>query len=256
MFTIKKIISSFIMPFPLCSILILAAVLLYFRFNRRKAGLILGFSALALLVLLSLSPVSNALIRPLEGRFAAMTEVPDSLNDVQWIVVLGGGHTSDESVSITGQISSPALKRLMEGIRLHKELENSKLILSGSGVYDPVSNAEMMKRIAIFSAVSAERIVLSEGPLDTGQEAKAVAEMLGEGTAIILVTSASHMPRSVKHFESQALIVFPAPTDYHALKPQGKRPLRIPLPSASNLRKSEVALHEYLGTLWHKIGGK
>jgi hypothetical protein len=45
---------------------------------------------------------------------------------------------------VTDQISKSSLTRLVEGIRIHKELPGSKLVLSGGGGFDPMPNARIM----------------------------------------------------------------------------------------------------------------
>jgi len=71
----------------------------------------------------------------------------------------------------------------------------------------------------------------------------------------ILVTSASHMPRSMALFEKLDMQPIPAPTDYGVRKRQGVSPGMF-FPSADNLRKAEKAFHEYLGLAWGKIRGQ
>ncbi len=96
--------------------------------------------------------------------------------------------------------------------------------------------------------VPAELILVLDGPLDTAQEARAVRETLGGGSPLILVTSAAHMPRAMRHFQAVGLDPIPAPTQY--LTGRG-RPTSLLgwLPSSQSLRKSETAWHEYLGLL-------
>ena len=88
--------------------------------------------------------------------------------------------------------------------------------------------------------------------MDTAQEARAVrAALAGTGTArprLVLVTSAAHMPRAMRHFQAVGLDPLPAPTQHLAARASGRR-LSDWLPSASKLRKTESALHEYLGLL-------
>ena len=48
------------------------------------------------------------------------------------ILVLGSGHTSNDNLSITSQVSPVGVNRLAEGIRIYKELENAKLIEDGT----------------------------------------------------------------------------------------------------------------------------
>jgi len=96
--------------------------------------------------------------------------------------------------------------------------------------------------------VSVERIVVLDTPTDTAQEAYAVRELLGTEARFLLVTSASHMRRSVQHFERVGLTPIASPT--HVLTGRG-RPDRLSywVPSSDALRKTERAVYETLG-LW------
>jgi uncharacterized SAM-binding protein YcdF (DUF218 family) len=83
-------------------------------------------------------------------------------------------------------------------------------------------------------------------PVDTAQEAYAVRDVLAPGERFLLVTSASHMPRSVRHFQRAGLEPIPAPTRFKTGNRSGSM-LAFWLPSAQHLRKTERALYEYMG---------
>ena len=80
---------------------------------------------------------------------------------------------------------------------------------------------------------------------------------------IILVTSASHMPRSVALFEKQGFEVIPAPTDFTVtqagwdkLKSGGLASQVLSLlPSAENLGLTTRMLKEYFGMLVYRLNG-
>ena len=65
----------------------------------------------------------------------------------------------------------------------------------------------------------------------------------------ILVTSASHMPRSMVLFKSLGLNPIPAPTDFHKAKFRGF----FVLPRFDAFDQSQRAMYEYIGMLWVKI---
>jgi uncharacterized SAM-binding protein YcdF (DUF218 family) len=80
---------------------------------------------------------------------------------------------------------------------------------------------------------------------------------------ILLVTSATHMPRAVRVFERQGLEVIPAPTDFlvtraewQYLREAGPHTQLINLlPSAGNLELTTRALKEYIGIAVYKLRG-
>ncbi|MCB0668390.1 MAG: YdcF family protein, partial [Saprospiraceae bacterium] len=83
----------------------------------------------------------------------------------------------------------------------------------------------------------------------TEEEAASYFQRNGTGHSLIVVTSASHMPRAVYLFKKAQLSPIPAPTAYEILKEPGEPFLGLFI-SAKNFRKVEMALHEYLGMLW------
>ncbi len=100
--------------------------------------------------------------------------------------------------------------RLIEGVRLHREIPGSKLILSGDN-----DSAEGMATMAEALGVSGEDIVPAFEPRDTEEESQQIAPIVG-AQRFILVTSASHMPRAMGLFRKRGLQPIAAPTDYLA----------------------------------------
>ena len=250
MFLFQKIVTPLFFPVTLvCFIFVLGLSLLIFS-RRRKTGA--AFMLIGVLVLgtLSYEPVSERLLKPLESKYPPMIH-PVDLEDIRWIVVLGGGHTSDQRLSATSQISELSLFRLVEGIRLHRELSNTKLILSGGRVFDPVSEAKGMAEVALALGVKKEDLVLEEASKDTPDQARLIHGLIKEDR-FILVTSAAHMPRSMALFKKLGLHPVPAPTDYQVKVGQGTPPKRF-YPTADGLMKSQRAFYEYSALFWTRV---
>jgi uncharacterized SAM-binding protein YcdF (DUF218 family) len=70
---------------------------------------------------------------------------------------------------------------------------------------------------------------------------------------VLLVTSAFHIPRARAAFAAQGLAVVAAPTGFHGPPFQDVGSL---LPSATGLRDSSLACHEYLGRVWYALRGR
>jgi uncharacterized SAM-binding protein YcdF (DUF218 family) len=88
-------------------------------------------------------------------------------------------------------------------------------------------------------------IVVLDTALDTRQEAQAIAALIGSAP-FVLVTSAYHMPRAMLEMRRAGVAPVPAPTDQLVGGAEAAS-WRAWLPSSSGLRKTERALHEYLG---------
>lgn len=244
LFTLKKIISTFLMPLSIGLTLFVIGLFYLLIQKQRKANF---FMIIAFLwtALIAYSPFSNALIQPLENKYPSYIQIDKS---IKYVLVLGSGHINNENLSEVSQLSRTALMRLSEGIRIYKELDNAKLILSGYKDDQKVSNAVMMKNLALKFGVKEENIITHEEVRDTQEEATKTKETINK-EPFILVTSAAHMPRAMKIFEAQWLNPIAAPTDYLS-KNDG---VYLSIPKAINLKKTESAMHEYLGILWHSI---
>ena len=235
-------IISHIFTFSISTRFFLLFLALYFLFvNSYKKAKIFLLLGLCWFLLLSFQPVSNALLKPLERSFPSLLETPN----VEYILVLGSGHKSDENLSITSQVKMVGINRLVEGIRHYKNLENAKLIVSGYSSTDKNSHALMQEKLAISLGVKQEDIIRLDTTKDTKEEAIETKKIVGENE-LILVTSASHMKRSFLLFKKEGLNVIASPTNHLAYEDDSYSAYF----SAKNLRNCETAIHEYLGLLY------
>jgi uncharacterized SAM-binding protein YcdF (DUF218 family) len=253
-FLFKKILAAFCYPVPLAmAILFFGLTILWLApRHKRKGKVIVTFGAFLMFVF-AIFPVSFGLLKPLEREYSPLTDAKlKNLGKIPYIVVLGGGHISDLSLPQTSRIDATALVRLIEGIRLYRKIPGCKLVLSGGIIYDPVSNAEVMTRIAVDLGVPQKDILLERLSKDTKDEVRFLYNMIGK-KPFILVTSASHMPRSVKLFQKTGMSPIPAPAGHLARSADQKPLFTAYFPNSINLFKSRIALHEYLGIIWAKI---
>ncbi len=250
MFLFQKIVGPLFFPVTMVFLILVFGLLLLILSRRKRTGTVFISIGVLLLAALSYEPVSERLLKPLEDTYRPLLH-PRNMEDVQWIVVLGGGHISDRRLPVTSQISDLSLFRLIEGIRLHRELPRTKLILSGGKVFDPVSEAKGMAEVALALGVRKENLVLEEVSKDTSDQARFMLGMIKQ-ERFILVTSAAHMPRAMALFKKLGLYPIPAPTDYQVKEGQGTPPKRF-YPTADGLLKSQRAFYEYSALIWTKI---
>jgi uncharacterized SAM-binding protein YcdF (DUF218 family) len=260
MFMLKKIVPLFLYPVSLCLEILILGLLFLWATRRQRLGKILVTLGTVLLFLLSAPFFSSRWLTPLEYRYPALLhpeaipwEVGKTGTSPRWIVVLGGGHISDPRLPVNSQISEAALGRLVEGVRLYQAIPQSKLLLSGGVVFDPVPEAKVMAHIALFLGVKPQDIVLESDSRDTEEEAANIAAIINS-KKFILVTSAAHMPRSMALFAKHGLHPIPAPADYLLKEPQSPGPGEF-FPTAGALGQVETALHEYLGLAWAWLRG-
>jgi len=250
LFLFKKLLAPFFFPLPICIVILLLGLFLLWFTRRQKTGKIVVSLGVILLTILSYGTASNILLRSLEYKYPPLIGLED-VQDVKWVVVLGGGHTSDQRLPITSQLSDASIARLMEGIRLQRQLPGSKLLLSGGGVFDPIPTAIILADVAESIGVNGKDLVLESDSKDTKDETILVKDIVGNDRCI-LVTSAYHMPRSMALFKNLGMHPIPAPTDYFVKKPKRTSPGMF-FPTAENLNKAERGVSEYLGLVWGKL---
>lgn len=242
MFYVKKLISQFLYPMPFCLCLgIIGLYLLWFT-NRQRAGKLFVTISIALLTLLGYGFVSDAALESLEQRYPGY-QTDDS--SAEYIVVLGGGRSRDARLSVTNQLSQAAAARLMEGLRIYRNQPGSKMVFSG------YQTGKAMAEAAAVFGVNKDDIIFDNAAPDTINEAINISALIGK-KPVILVTSASHLARSVSLFEKYGMSPHPAPADYHIRK-DPEISVSDFFPRTRALFRSEIAIHEYAGIFWGKI---
>jgi uncharacterized SAM-binding protein YcdF (DUF218 family) len=253
LFLFKKIVGPLFFPLSICLILLVLGLIFLWFSRRERTGKVLVTIGVVLLALLSYSAFSDKLLGPLEYKYPPVLNAA-GFNDVKWVVVMGSGHNSDPRLPVTSQIVESAAVRLLEGVRLHRMLPESKLVLSGGPVFDPVPHAQVLADVAAAIGVDSQHIVLETRSGDTKDEARFIQDIVGD-ERFLLVTSASHMPRSMAMFKKLGMNPIPAPTDHSVKEKQACSPSMF-FPRAGNLEKAERAVYEYVGLMWAKLRGQ
>jgi len=242
-FFLKKFITFFVEPLGM--ILLLFVLGLYYLFvNKNSLAKVFLSLSLGLLLLFSYEPFSNFLVKNLENQYTKY----EYKQDINYIHVLGNGHNTDSSQPLSSHLGSAGTKRVLEGVIIHFKTPDSKLIFTGYEGETDVATARMNADLAIALGVKEENIIINGNPKDTKEEAEFTKKFLGS-EPFVLVTSATHMPRSMRLFKSLGLNPIPAPTDFHKKDFKGY----LQAPEISSLENSRIAMHEYIGILWAKI---
>ena len=254
MIAIARFIMPFLMPLPLGMLFVLLGLLLILL-NLRKTAVLSLTVSLGILLFFGYGLTIRKQLHNLERQYPPLKlqELPlATRQQIKFVVVLGNIHVSDPGVPETGQLSTASLYRLVEGIRLHRELPDSYLVVSGGiSQEDPIANAVVVGRTAQQLGVSGGRLVIEDRSRDTVDEARLLQPLLKDGP-FILVTSAAHMARAMRIFQAKGLKPVPAPTNF-ILKNQQRLSSSSLLPSPFNLELSEQVVYEWLGSLWSSI---
>ena len=256
MFLLKKAAGHILTPLPAAMILLLVAVALLAAGRRPRLARALAALALAVLAAFSNEAISVAVIAPLEARFpAAPSHIGPGGGPVSgcaFVVVLGGGHSDMESLPPMARLSTSALGRIAEGVRIARALPSARLLVSGPGEAGRPSHAQVLAESAESLGIEPGRITLITEARDTEDEARAVAAIAGD-RPVALVTSAWHMPRAMRLFRRAGVNAVACPADFMA-KPDGS-PAAFIVWNSECLDRSSFAIHEWLGLLWLRLRG-
>ncbi|MGK0249812.1 MAG: uncharacterized SAM-binding protein YcdF (DUF218 family) [Oleispira sp.] len=245
-FLLKKLISMWLMPLPFCCLVILFGLVL--SYWRAHIGRTIAFSGVALLMLFSWQPFANSVLYPLEQQYPSF----DISQPVDAIVVLGNCHTVSEEIPPMAQLCGTGLYRLMEGYRIWHANPDAELLLSGYAGDESRPYAEVAGEIVLSLGVPAAKIRLFPTAQDTQQEAELTAPFL-ERKRFALVTSASHMQRSMTWFEQQSIEgqgLTPIAAPAHFAAPKTSSNWKI---DTRALLKTERTWYELLGRAWAAI---
>ncbi len=250
---LKPILTALVLPACSGLLAIFACLLWAWRCSDRmqaRVSIALAGIATLLLWLLSCQAVAVWLSLHLLPQVSPIS--PDELKrqNVQAIVVLGGG-IENEAVEYSGPTLSPdAMSRLLYGVHLSRTTQLPMAYSGGIGwaaAHGQISEAQTANIALMRLGLPTLRWQESQSR-DTRENALLTAALVKSDhiTHIALVTHAWHMPRSVRQFEAAGLLVAPAPMGYI----QSDSSLWLQwLPSGKGLRDSGWVIREWLGLL-------
>lgn len=251
-FEITKLAGGLLMPLPVILIFLIAGLVLLMASRFRRIALGLLMLGTALLLVVSIPPLSERSLRALETSYPLLQSPPQA----EWIVVLGGGSKGPSTWPATARLGETSLCRIAEGVRLADLLPGATLITSGGSAYGGKSCGELMAEAAAGWGIDPQRIVVHSSPLNTEAEAAAVASRINPRDTVILVTSAFHMRRAVALFEGQGLRVIPAPTGHQVNPVSSRKHTGQYLPQSQYIWFAERVLWERIGLVWAGLRGK
>lgn len=252
-FLLSKTLGALAYPMNLALVLLGLALLLRLLKKGQRARRWLVVVAIVELWVLSTGVVANLLLHPLETRYSR----PEQPREPPAAIVVLTGMTNPYRLGPGYYELSAAADRLVEALRLAKLHPRSLVVVSGgsSSVFDTTyREADILSRLAGELGLPPNRLLVDRDSRNTRENAVSSARLLAQARAhgpVLLVTSASHMPRSVACFAKAGVKVVPWPVDYY----RTQNTLGAWLPCPSSLVRSTSALHEYLGWLSYRISG-
>lgn len=219
--------------------------------RRARWALRVGFACWALLWLGATPAVSVALVRSLEPAMPAAEAVaPSALRAQTALVVLGSGvGPAIPGVPPRERLDAASRARTLGAARWYALTQPAAVIVTGVGPDgEPGASTEAMADALTHAGVPRERVWLEPRAANTRENARySLAMGRARGiTRFVLVTSALHMPRSLREFRRAGVEATAAPVDYLGATIGGPIDL---LPAAGALGRTQQCLHEFMGFL-------
>lgn len=199
---------------------IIIGLVLLFRRPKSHWGRRWLLGVLVLYWLLSTPALVTLLEDSINGDYQPLAA--SEMVDVEAIVVLGGGTITYEARGYEyGRMGKTTTLRVLEAVRLYHLGNDPIVIVSGGsdeGGGKTQSESEVMLQVMLGYGIPADRLV--EDPLsdNTLEEAINIAQLLRDlgVSRFVLVTSPTHMPRSMAVFQAQGLDPIPAVAQQHS----------------------------------------
>ncbi|MBV6305092.1 YdcF family protein [Candidimonas humi] len=278
----KSIALFLLFPGNLLFALLLALFLLKTR--RRAWGLGVLWVCVLMLVVLAMPVVGQKLVSTVEtvppiaaaalpppvagvcgasGEGAELLAAPDApaapraiasgpLQGAQAIVVISGDIDYHQAEYGGGSAGPSTLERIRYAAYLYCR-SALPILVSGGIPVEGVSSADVMRRE--LTGLFRVPVRWAEGrSQNTAQNARYSWSLLhSQGIdTVVLVTSATHMPRALESFKRAGFRVIAAPTGFDTPPVMG---LLDYIPQMSGLGLSNTALHEWIGRLWYDLRG-
>jgi len=251
-FTASKLFWLLARPESWLVVLLVLASLATWR-GRDRAAKRLLVASVAFVLIVGITPVSEALLRPLETRFSARPQILAPAG----IIVLGGAEDAGATAATGLPEVNDAAERFLAGLTLARRFPDAQLVFSGgSGQLfgDRLSGADVAAQIFDDMGVLQQRVLLERRSRNTAENAAFTLALIEDREAgpWVLVTSAFHMPRALGSFCAAGWSgIIPYPVDFRAAASRG--------PSwdfAGRLYGLNVALKEWVGLAAYRLTGR
>lgn len=244
-FSLSKIFWILAQPDHFLFILLLLGLFLW----RSWVGVVMVWGVMLTLITISIYPLGNFMLRPLEQRFA-QPELDTLAEPIAGIIVLGGGEDAELSAIHNRPEFNHGAERLMVVPALMKRYPKVKVIFTGGSgdILTPEYRGGDVARQWLTEQGLGARMLIESDSRNTHQNALYTRDIIEElkpkpEGKWLLVTSAFHMPRSVGVYRNAGIDVLAYPVDYRAGKDRFHPDLN------SNMKGINTAVREWIGLL-------
>jgi len=263
MTSLKGMLEACFSPIGLVAILFASGIVLNAFRRRSDIGFRLLWSGAGLFLVFLLTPLAEVLYANLEHPYPAMLNPGAS---VRTIVVLAESGEDFPFLPVTNKLGAETISRMVESIRLYREIPDARLIVSGGIVRHkdrPIAN--LMAEFATAMGVAKQDIVVEGRSTTIYENLLEVNKIIGSAP-FILVTSSGDLRRAVAVASKLGMKPLPAPAAIWAARnyPADMSWLRwiwkvfegMAHPSTDRFSYLQRAFHEYVGYAWYWMLGR
>lgn len=254
MFVLSKVFNFFLNPGVWVPVILAIGVfLLWTRWRSAGRKIVTGMALFLLLV--SVLPMGQITLAPLENRFPLVREID---GPVEGIVVLGGAIRSHLS-SDRGQPSlTDAAERMTEFVKLARRHPEARLVFtggSGNVLHRNLKETDTARQLFDELGIESGRVLYESDSRNTLENARFTywLVMPEKGQRWVLVTSASHMPRAVGVFRAEGWDPLPYPVDFNTVR---NFETTFTFNLTGGLKGLGAGLYEWAGLLIYRILGR
>lgn len=253
-FLLAKTFWLFCSPESLLIILTLFCFFLIFIRAYKKATLLSIFLSVSIFMI-SVFPVGDWLLFPLEKRFPPVAHLSPPIDG---IIILGGSENIYNSFVWQQVELNQHSERFFAFIKLAREFPHAVHVYTG-GSGDPLlqeyKGSVVAKRLFEEQGLDTSTILFESESRNTFENAVMTKKMVNPDPSDrwVLITSASHMPRSLGIFYKAGWKVLPYPVN-HDTNPEAF--FRITWNFSGNLAKLNNAAYEWMGLFAYYMTGK
>jgi uncharacterized SAM-binding protein YcdF (DUF218 family) len=252
-FVLSKTLGYFLVPSNLIIAFGALGLGLIFSKRRRVGGLLLACCIAALLIC-GMSPIGALMLLPLESRFPPWKP---EMGDPAGIIVLGGVVDPE----LTAARGTPAMSgaRIVVAAELAYRYPKARLVFAGGSASlgsEKLSEADAAENIFKNLGVREDRVQLERNSRNTDENVRFVMRLVNPKPCErwLLVTSASHIPRSIGLFRKAGFSVEPYPVDWGTSGWSDIYKFQTDL--ISGLVLTDRAAHEWLGLIAYRLTGR
>lgn len=253
LFLTSKLFWLLLRPNTLALALVTLGTLLLWRgqrWGRWPALLGLGW-----FLAIATTPLATWLTWPLENRFSRPEPAPARVDGV---IVLGGAVDQELTRARGLPALNGAAERMTEAVALARQFPQARIIFTGGSANplgNPLSEADVARMLFTSLGLPPDRVTYENAARNTYENATLSAAIAQPkpGQTWLLVTSASHMPRSMGVFRAAGWPVTAWPVNYSTGNTSTSA---YDTPFAARLGQAEWALREYTGLLAYWAMGR